>query len=297
MGATSTSIITITVNAAISFGSPDTYVTTFGVTRTFSGLVASNGTGTLTYSISPNTSGISIDTNTGVISVLGTLSANNYYETVTATDSLSVSTKIAITILVNPAMTFGTLPTFGTTEGTSKTFSALSVNGGTGAKVFGLITDRPEITIDSGTGAITISDALGHGTYTESITVTDSVNATKQILATFTVNNLMAITSGGSDVTTTRGRADSSTAIIVSGGTGSKTYALGLTAAGISIDSTTGVVRVASTTAAGTWYETVTITDSVGSSIVKNLTVIVNPEISVSGGNNIKTTNNILVII
>jgi hypothetical protein len=82
--------------------SSKTYATTYIETFT-----ANNGTGTKTFTFSPNNrTGIVWDTstaNTAVLNLTTALNAGTYYETITATDSVTASTSLALTITVDKA--------------------------------------------------------------------------------------------------------------------------------------------------------------------------------------------------
>lgn len=82
--------------------SSKTYATTYSETFT-----ANNGTGIKNFSFSPNNrAGISWDTSTANLAVLNlstSLNAGTYFETLTATDSATASTSLALTITVNKA--------------------------------------------------------------------------------------------------------------------------------------------------------------------------------------------------
>jgi hypothetical protein len=82
--------------------SSTTYATT--LTETFT---ATNGTGNKTFTFTPNNrAGIVWDTSTAnnaVLRINSNLNAGTYYETITATDSVTASTSLALTITVDKA--------------------------------------------------------------------------------------------------------------------------------------------------------------------------------------------------
>jgi hypothetical protein len=82
--------------------SSTTYATT--LTETFT---ATNGTGNKTFTFTPNNrAGIDWDTstaNSAVLRINSNLNAGTYYETMTATDSVTASTSLALTITVDKA--------------------------------------------------------------------------------------------------------------------------------------------------------------------------------------------------
>ena len=289
-------LITINPSIVIS-GGPSYMVTTRGLLETSTAFVASYGTGTKTWSISPTISGITIDTYTGIVTIAATTAANNaYLETVTATDSVSATANFSLTIRVNPeiAVTGGSNIT--TTAGIAMSSSAFvaangstAANGGTGTYTFSLSPVTQYIHIDSSTGIVTVDTGLTPGTYYETVVATDSLNQTGTKSMSILANQYVVV-AGGSDITTTHGISRSTSAFTKSLGTGTLTFTVTDTATGYMSISSSGVVTVDSSTPAGTYHETVTATDTVGAIGVKAFTVYVNADVQIGGGSNILTT-------
>lgn len=83
------------------------------------------------------------------------------------------------------------------------------------------------------------------------------------------------VVGGGSNITTSFGRIETSTAFTASGGTSPYTFSLSPTVSGISINTSTGVVTTSSTLATGTYSTNVIATDSGSRSGQKPITVTV----------------------
>ena len=118
-------------------------------------------------------------------------------------------------------------------------------------------------------------------------------------MITITVNPAITITAGSS-ITTTYGTPLSSSAFVANYGTGTKLFSISPTIAGITINSTTGVVSVAGyvgdTNTLTTYLETVTATDSVTAFGTTTILITVNPKIVITGGSSTLTTTRGLAI-
>ena len=201
-------------------------------------------------------------------------------------------------VIIDSAIVVSAGSNITTTKGIDRSSSAFTSAYGTGAKSFALSDTITGITIDSVTGIVTVANTVDSGTYYETVTSIDIVGAIGQKAMTILVNIPVAI-AGGSNVTTTFGRADTSTAFTASGGTAPLRFTISPTVAGITIDSITGIVYVANTTVAGTYNETVTVTDTVTAFATKTLIVKVNPGIVVSmaGAGNYGSTGGVTPIV
>ena len=294
-----TTQITIQVNDSITVSAGSDIATTRGIAMYSSQFAASGGTtgsnggsGVLTFTLTPGYSGISIDTLTGIIFVDSNTVAGTYNESVTATDSFGVTGKKNVRIVVADTITVTAGGNIITTVGYQLKTPAFVASNGTGTKRFSIAPTVSGITIDSVTGIVTVDSFTAISDYVETITSTDSVGATGYKAMTIKVNIAPTI-GGGSNILTTRLRSDTSTAFTVSGGTSIFRYSITPTVSGISIDSVTGIVKVETYTVANTYIETVTVTDSVGATSSTQMTIVVNTQMGISGGNNIVTTSGI----
>lgn len=297
LGYTKTLLILIRVNAKAQVSGSGSLATTAGITTIFSALGTTGGTGAIVFSLTGNAagtldenrSGFSIDSS-GVLTVASSLASDTYTIYVKVTDSLNISTVRTMTLRVNPAMTFQAFETFTSTFGRSYVTSGFTINGGTGSKTFSITSLGSGVTINASTGALTIPSSLAVANYVETVTVTDSSGATSETTIVITINQVPTI-SGPDTLVTTRGKVATSIGNF-SGTSGTTSYTFAITggASGITINPSSGQVRVAETTAAGTYVETITLTDARGATALDTITITVNPRPQITGGSNITTT-------
>ncbi|NDI10532.1 MAG: hypothetical protein EBY74_06020, partial [Actinobacteria bacterium] len=187
-----------------------------------------------------------------------------------------------------------------TTKGVRRSSSAFASTFGTGPLTYSILTStgaavQSGITI-SETGVVTVAETATSETVTIIITVTDSVTAIDTVSLLVIINPPLII-SAGSNIVTTFGRADTTSAFTYTGGTAPHTFSIsrvgGGSLAGIAIDSVTGVITVAANTVADSYTIRVQIQDSVSAVDSIVMTVRVNPAIVVSGRDTITTTYSI----
>ena len=292
LSVTETTTIHILVNPMVAVTTVTGIQHTQGVSETFTAVSVTGGTNPITYSISGPNSGFSIDSSTGVVTLASSVTAGTRYESITATDSLGMADTKTITFVINAPMSITQLATFNMTQGKATYTDTLTVSGGTTPFVFSISDPSTDISFNTSTGRISLSENLIAGDYYETVTVTDKSLATAQTVIRIHVNSPITV-AGGSVVTTTTGVLRKSTAFTASNGTGTKTFSLIAPPSGISIDTSTGVLTVDSATAANTYSITVRATDSVGATTDSITSVVVNPAIVLSGGSNITTTSGI----
>ncbi|HYA17227.1 MAG TPA: putative Ig domain-containing protein [Bryobacteraceae bacterium] len=121
------------------------------------------------------------------------------------------------------------------------------------------------VSLDPNLGAISgIPAANTAGTYTVTVTATDSVANTGSVTFTLKVNGGLYLTSSGTaPYHTTNGTANASvTTVTAASGVAPYTYALSSAPAGFSIGSSSGVLAVTSAAKAGRYHITATASDS-----------------------------------
>ena len=307
VGSTTSLDIYLTVNAAptISYaGSTSgaiTLTTTAGTSITSGAFTAALGTGTRTLALSGLNTGITLDTSTvnvGYVTAGSSLSATNsttarsYNETITVTDSLTATAFRAFTVTVNPAISLTASAVSLTTTSGVAISDTITATYGTGNKTFA-ITSSPSIAGITNTTNVTnqtkftVPNTVGAGTYTITITATDSVGATSSINVTLTVNGAINVT-GSSAIAMTAGYAYSSGTYAVTGGTGTYSYVLTgtLNSSYISVETLTASsfrLKITSGATAATYYETVTVSDVAGGTALALVTLTVNPVVTLTG--------------
>ncbi|NDA82831.1 MAG: hypothetical protein EBY01_07230, partial [Actinobacteria bacterium] len=295
-GSVTTSSIQIIVNREVSVTGPTTLTTTESILqRTSSRFTWLYGTDSLTVTLSGvNPAGITLDTSTGILTADSSVPAGTYRETITATDSLNETGVAYITITVNQKTALAGVSNLSTTYGRSRSTSAITATLGTGTKTFSIAPTVTGITINSVTGVITVASTVGSANtttiYYETVTATDAVGYRAETLVVVTINPLVKLSGGDTQITTTRGRATTSQPFVAESGTGTKTFSLTSTVSGITIDSVTGVVTVARTTVASTYTMTIRATDVAGDTEDTTLVIVVNAEVAVAGPTSLNTT-------
>jgi hypothetical protein len=312
-------VITIIVNAAptISYGGATSGAislsTTAGTSTITTAFTAALGTGTRSLTLSGLNTAISLDTSTanlGYLTLGSGLTSNNsttfrtVYETVTVTDAVGFLVTRPITITVNPAISLAAAATTLTTTAGVAITDTITATYGTGNKTFA-ITSSPSITGITRTTNIlnqttfTIPANVGPGTYTITVTSTDSVSATSTINVTLNVNSGINIT-GSNSIAMTTGYAYNTSTYSVSGGTGNYSMVLTgtLSPSFITLETPTTTsfrLKILSGAPSGsgvsaTYYESVTVIDAVGGRSSFNITLTVNPVLSLTGNQTVNTT-------
>ena len=176
--------------------------TTFGV-ATSDTVTASGGAGNKSFVLTgTSNAGITLDTstaNTAILKVTSSVGAGTYYETITATDSLTASATFAITLTVAQAISLTA-----TNGSISKAYGVVATETitatlGTGNKTLTLtnLTGETNISIDTSTAnraVLRVGANATTGTYSVSINAVDSLSATASLSITISVSTAAAIT-------------------------------------------------------------------------------------------------------
>jgi uncharacterized repeat protein (TIGR02543 family) len=276
-----------------------TITTTESVTASSSIFYAGLGTGNKTFALSNATAGISIDTataNTVRVNLANTLSATSttaprsISQVITATDTSGVAaaTPVYVTTVINPKIiiTDATLGNLSTTFG-RVAYDTFTATQGTGLKTFTVVSSSfpSAFTMtnpSSNVGLLTVANNLPAGTYTLTITATDTVGATTNFALTVVVNPVPTIAGAtGNTLTTTLARSGT-LRINVVGGTGTRTIAWTSPQAGITLDTSTLAAQNFITLSASSavpvrsYSFSIAATDSSSARVSDTFTVIVN---------------------
>lgn len=284
--------------------------TTQGLTTSISNVIASEGSGTKTFVISPVQTGITLDTsvaNRYSLNIASTLEATDsstaktFYETVTATDSTTASTTLAYTIVVNPPVRLTvTTDTVTTTSGIAA-FDTFTATLGTGNKTFTLTgsptTSGFTLTQANNVAVLKVEPTANPGTYFETVTATDSLGATTSKMIRVVVAPGPTLT-GSNNLVSARGIAFVSPVYAVANGIAPYTYSLTSravspdtnTVAGITFDTATMTLRVSAAVGAGTYLETITVRDVNGATSNYLINLEVKPPVVLSGSMSITKT-------
>jgi len=305
LGANSTAIVTIRVNAPVAFtGTYSSLATTKGqASASLSPNAVTGGTAPITYSVSNAPTWLTLSNTTvnalpDASAVLGTV-----VYIVTATDSRGSSAVSQISVTVNdaPSLTLSrTIVTMTAGQTSSETVTS-SGSGGTPALTYSLsnvdlASGFTDITINPTSGAVTIPASLavsGNNLKKFNVALKDANNVTTTQAVTLVTNAGPMLVLSSNAVTMTVGQA-SSPMLTATGVNGTPAYAYSLVnidiASGfgtIGINSSTGAVTIANTIAViannGRSFKVVMI-DSQNVTVEQTVTLTVNaaPTLSVS---------------
>jgi len=278
VGATGSHSYTVVINPAVSLTTSTLTNWTVGQAAYSQRISATGGTGSLTFSATgPLPPGLILNS-TGVLS--GTpMTAGSYGFTVNAIDSLGATGSHNYTVAINPAVSLTTTTLANWTAGLAGYSQTISATGGTGALMFSSTGILPTgLTMSSG-GVLAGAPAVP-GSYTFTITATDTVGASGSQIYTVVINPAVSFTTS-TLANWTAGLAGYSQTIGTTGGTGMLTFsATGIPPVGLTLNSA-GVLSGTPTTP-GSYTFTVTATDNLGAADSHGYTVSINPVVSLT---------------
>lgn len=272
---------TVTVVDTLTFQNYSAVVATVGqAIPTQNASVAGGSTPYNFSAVDPLPTGLSLDPATGAIS--GTLTAAsaaaNY--TIQVTDNLGVIANATINITVNAAPTVGTNYTspVALTVGQAFTSSTPAVSGGTAPITFSASSLPAGLSVNSSTGVVSGTPSAASAATGYTITATDANGATVDLTLNITVNAAPTVgINYTSPVIAAQGRSFTSSTPVVSGGTAPFSFAISpALPAGLSIDSSTGVISGTPTVLTAAIAYTVTATDANGATATFSINVDVN---------------------
>ncbi len=287
LGFTATKSLAITTNPALTVSTASPMPVGLVGAAYNQTLAATGGSGSYTAwttiaGVLP--AGLSLNTVTGVITGSPTAAATANF-TVQVTDSLGFTASKPLTITVNPALTVSTASPMPLGFVGAAYNQTLAATGGSGSYTAWAITTGAlpaGLNLTTATGAITGSPtAAAVSTFT--VQVTDSLGNTSSKSLTITVNAALIVSTTSPLPVGTVGVAYNQT-LAATGGSGSySSWALssGALPAGLSLNGATGAITGSPTAAAVSTF-TVQVTDSLGNSASKSLTITVNPALVVS---------------
>ena len=240
-------------------------------------LAGSGGTAPYTFTVTagalPN--GLTLSS-AGILSGTPTV-ASTFNFTVKATDSLAATGTQAYVVTINPVVTIApaSLPNWTVNKsGYSQTLTGVN---GTGAKtlVISSGTLPSGLTFTPGTGVLA-GTPTATGLFSFTIKATDSVGATGTLVYSVTINAAVSVTPARLPDWTLNKSGYLQT-ITGTNGTGAKTFSVstGAIPTGLTLASGTGILS-GSPSATGTFYFTITATDTVGATGAQAYVVTIN---------------------
>jgi hypothetical protein len=280
VGATATQNYTVVVNPAVTITTTSLPNWTDGHAGYSQTLAVTGGTGAKTFAVTGGTlpTGLAL-TGGGVLSGTPTASGTFMF-TVTATDTIGAAGGEGYTVTVNPAVTITTTTLPNWTVSQSGYDQTIAVTGGTGAKTFATTTGTVPTGMTLSPAGVLSGTPTAAGSYSFTVTTTDTVGATGTQPFTVVINPAVSITTT-SLPSWTVSTAYSQT-IAATGGTGGKTFTTtsGTVPTGLTLSSA-GVLS-GTPTATGSFSFTVTATDTTGASTSQAYSVTINPTVVIT---------------
>jgi len=294
--ATASNTFQLTINSAVTATQAvASKALTQGTAATpFSPVTGAGGTGSLSYSVSPQLpTGLSLTPSTGIITGTPTVTSGLTTYTITVTDANGATAANTFSLVVNAAIVISpsTLPDG--IVGVSYTHG-VSTTGGTGAITFGFTGTLPTgLNLDSGTGAITGIPTVAN-TFNFTVTATDTVGATSSqgytvniyIPPGITLNPVSKTVPSGPQTTFTAGASGTPTPTVqwqASTDGGSNFNDLALTSVYSGVNTTTLTLTGVSTLLTGTQYRAV-FTNGGGTATTTVATLTVVPQVLFTAG-------------
>ena len=269
-------IITVTAASAPTITSADNTSVVNGTGGSFT--VTSTGYPAVTYSLTGEPEGVSIDPSTGLITIPGSVTAGVYEFTVTASNGVSPDATQEFTLTVTPAPEAPAITSADNTtvvHGTGGSFTVTST--GYPARTYSLSGHPGGVSIDSTTGVITIPGSVTVDVY--EFTVTASNGVSPDATQTFRLSVMPApeapVITSADNTSVVNGVGGTFT--VTSTGYPAATYSLTDEPEGVSIDSYTGVITMSGSLAAGSYEFTVTASNGVSPNATQEFTLTVTP--------------------
>ena len=253
----------------------------------------SSSTATISYSdggtLPP---GLSIDPSSGDITGTPT-SGGSYPVTITVTDNAGSSGQVTFTWAVSNTVSVGNPGAQSGTSGTAISTLPLAATDSSSTATLSYSdggTLPPGLSIDASSGDVTGTPTTA-GSYPVTITATDTAGFSGSTTFTWTISNVVSVTSPG-DQTSTTGSAITALPVVASDSSSTATLSYsdgGTLPTGLSIDPASGDITGTPTTT-GTYPVTITVTDNAGFSadatfswLVTNTVTVTSPGDQTSG--------------
>jgi len=246
-------------------------------------MAATGGNGTYSWTASNLPTGLNLST-AGVFS--GTPTGTTTSVTFTVTDGNGVTATKTLTLTVNGALTITgpTSPLPGATKGRVYT-QTIATSGGTAPFAWTTAGTVPAgLGLNASSGVFSGTPTTAGSAVSFTATVTDANNATASVTYSITVADVPSITTAGPLGPATIGWPYTSTTIAASNGTAPLAWSATGLPTGMSIGQTTGTIGGTPTATTGNPVSVVvTVTDANGATGTQTYSLVVNPQLTITG--------------
>jgi len=282
---TSSKTFSLTVNDVVSTTQaiPSTILYK-NIAASFTPVTASGGAGTYTYTISPSLpAGLSLTSNSGLISGTGTVTSRATTYTITATDvNTGTSSKTFNLTVNNIVSTAQVISSKVLTKSSPASFTPITASGGSGTYTFTITPSLPAgLTLTGSSGLISGTGTATSTATTYTITATDANSGTSSNTFSLTVNDIVSTTQLISTKVLTKSSATSFTPVTATGGAGTYTFTISPSLpAGLSLTSSSGLISGTGTATSTATTYTITVTDVNSGTSSKTFSLTVNDVVS-----------------
>jgi len=286
VGGIGTKALSITVNLPVTVTPISLQEWTINRPAYSQTVAATGGTGSHTWTVTVGSlpAGLLLNAASGAITGTPTAAATTNF-TVTATDTVGATGSLAVSIKVNvlPLITTSSAPDW--TADFLFTDLLVGNTGGTAPLSWSTTGTLPTgLTLGAATGILSGTPTAA-GTFDFSVVLTDAAGASTSQAMTVVVAAALSVTTATPMAPWTQGKSGYSQTVAASGGTGAQTWSISVPALPISLSIAPSTGAITGTpSAAGTFNFTVQVTDAVGATATKAMSIVINAPLSVTNG-------------
>ena len=241
--------VTVGVSAVLSMASAPLISVALGEAVSLHTFAASGGIGIKTYILAAGDEKyFSVNTNSGVLSLLATAKEGVYTLTVQAIDKRNRGVDALATVRVSAALKFAEVPSFTVIANVGMNLHTLVANGGIGVKTYTLLDgDGGEyFSVDAASGVLSLSMNTPAGEYMLIVQAEDEHANTVQAVAAVGVSAVLALADAPERLGGAQGIEISLHTFVAKGGIGARTYTLlaGEVEGYFSLDAESGVLSL-----------------------------------------------------
>ena len=247
---------------------------------------AGGGGGVKTYTIVAGNEDryFTLDANSGVLSVRGSVTVGVYTLSVEVRDAEDNRAEVLAVVAVEASLFLADAPPLTVMAGLALSLHTFAASGGIGAKAYTITAgnEAKHFTLNAMSGVLSLRATASEGLYTLTVQAADEYDNLVEAVATVDVSAALSLAEAPL-LAAVVGMTMSLHTFAASGGIGAKTYTLSVDngAGYFAINATSGVLSVASATV-GVYTLSVTVSDSRGNSVQARATVQVSPPMSLA---------------